>query len=227
MLNGLLDILFPPCCAYCDAAVLRDQVLCTSCSFKLPYIAQKYNDQHPAQIRFQYRTNIQEVYASFYLSDNSMMSTLMHAFKYKYRKHIGLYFAQLAIDDIKTNAFPIQAFDAIIPIPLHPKKEKNRGFNQSYVIGNAIGKHFDIPLYQDYIIKHKHTASQTSKTRLERIENMQNVFSLKNHYDFSNKKILIVDDILTTGATLESCINCIYNSTSTDISIYTLALADF
>lgn len=227
MINGLLDILFPPLCTICQRAIDHDQVLCTHCIFQLPYIQAPCDEQHPSFLRYQLRTNINYIYASFYLTNKGIFSELMHQYKYLYKKKIGKTLSNLAAEDIAIHFPQIQTIDYIIPVPSHPKKIKKRGFNPTEIIAKIIAERFNISYEPNTIRKIKHTPSQTSKSRTDRMANIKGTFMVKATPELEGKHVLLLDDILTTGSTIESNILTLQQIPGIQISVYTLAIADF
>ena len=151
------------------------------------------------------------------------MQQVLHSIKYQNQKKLAIYIAeQLAI---KLGDEFFQEIDSIIPVPLHPKKLKLRGFNQSNVIAQGIQNIRSTPIDPHSLQRKEYTESQTNKTRLERWNNVNTAFELVNYEALKKKNILLVDDVFTTGATLETCIKTIQNKADCKCSIITLARA--
>src|SRR6185312_5058207 len=138
-----------------------------------------------------------------YFTSEGLLQHLLHGLKYTNKKQTGIYLGkQLAYDLQQTNW--ISEIDAIIPIPLHNKKEAIRGYNQSELIAEGIGNVLNIPVLNNALLRKRHTDSQTKKSREERLMNMKDAFEVTSSHLLKNKHILLVDDVLTTGATIES-----------------------
>ena len=141
--------------------------------------------------------------AQYYFTKESLMQHLMHQFKYKNNKDLGLQLGRMMGESLKKSGrFDV---DALIPLPLFPAKEKRRGYNQATVLCDGMAEYMNIPVLNDVIVRPQFTETQTKKGRIERWLNMEGKFILKNSAAIRNKYILLVDDVVTTGATLEAC----------------------
>jgi ComF family protein len=149
---------------------------------------------------------------------------LIHSLKYKGSRETGVYLGKLLGTDLQKSEL-FSSVELVIPVPLHPKKQHKRGFNQSERIGEGIGRAMKIPLLNDRLIRIIHTSTQTKKTRESRWDNVKNAFSVQETSDLENKHILLVDDVLTTGATLESCSRQLLKIPGVRVSVATLAYA--
>ena len=119
------------------------------------------------------------------------------------------------------------SIDVIAPVPLHPKKQKSRGYNQSEWIARGISESMKKPVSVNNLIRNLHTSTQTRKNRYERWENVEHIFEIKDKTDFLGKHVLLIDDVVTTGSTLESCTLELLQINDVKVSIATLAFADF
>lgn len=148
----------------------------------------------------------------------------MHRFKYKGQTGIGLKLGQMLGRALEHSNFP--PTDLVIPVPLHPKKKRERGYNQSEWIARGISETLNKPLCDQILFRSGNNPSQTKQTRQERWDNIHNAFGLKNPGQLEGQHILLVDDIITTGATLEACAYALINVPGIRISIATLAAAE-
>jgi ComF family protein len=149
---------------------------------------------------------------------------LLHTFKYEGKKDIGRLLGVLLASELKTTNW-INRIDHVIAVPLHKRKERQRGFNQAAVFAESIAIELNIPYLKDSVIRTKFTVSQTTKSRQDRIENVSGIFSVTKNEAIKNKHILLVDDVLTTGATLESCALALLRTEGVSVSIATIAIA--
>ena len=150
------------------------------------------------------------------------MQTLMHGVKYKGNRELGIYLGKLMGHALEnTNRF--RYIDALIPLPLHPSKEKKRGFNQATILCQGIADVLGKPILKDVVIRTMHTDSQTKKNRVQRWANMEGRFELVKPDAIKGKHVLLVDDIVTTGATLEACAAALLSIENIKISIVTVA----
>lgn len=149
------------------------------------------------------------------------MQTLMHSFKYRGNRELGLYLGQLMGHALQaSNRF--RFVDALVPLPLFPDKEKARGFNQATLLCEGIASVLEKPVLQQAVVRTTHTESQTKKNRLQRWSNMEGRFEVRNPEAINDKHLLLVDDVLTTGATLEACGTELLKGENTRLSVATL-----
>ena len=161
--------------------------------------------------------------AQFYFTKESLMQHLMHQFKYKRNKELGLQLGKIMGAKIKASArFET---DALVPLPLFPAKEKRRGYNQATLLCEGMAEAMNIPVLDKVIIRPQHTETQTKKGRIERWKNMEGKFILSNPESIRNKHVLLVDDVITTGATLEACGNELLKAEGVQLSVATLCVA--
>ena len=164
------------------------------------------------------------VMAEFFFSKTGKVQHLVHGLKYHGCRENGVFLGQ-EIGKSLLQAADYQGIDYIIPIPLHPKKEKIRGYNQSHVIAEGISEIINIPIAEKCLVRRVFTDTQTRKTRDERWENVKDIFELKNAEKLQNKHVLLVDDVLTTGATLMSAGKALMQVEGIKISVATVACA--
>lgn len=228
---GFLDVLYPSLCLNCEQSIPRhDGFLCFSCQSSLPYLSEIYGyDQSLVKNRMNQLVPIDIGYACFISSKDNMIQRLIKTFKYKQNNELGMYLSSLMADDFNKfcNNHPAN-FDAIIPIPIHKNKQKKRGYNQAEIIAQAISKMIEVPVYSDLLLKKTATQSQTLKSRWLRFSGNKDIFSVNEKHQNTFNHVLIVDDILTTGGTLEKAINILREAfPSTIFSIATLALSEY
>ena len=218
-------LLYPRLCMACEKIHLPPkQILCTSCEFKIPrtnFHLQKENDFTK---KFWGRVNIYTGTSLFYFYKKSKTQNLIHNLKYKGKKEIGVNLGKMMGSTLKKSLL-YQNLDLIIPIPLHFKKEIRRGFNQSALFAQGISATLQVPWSSEYLLRKHFTTTQTQKSRIERFQNVENAFEIPRPQFLENKHILLVDDVLTTGATLEAAALKILNIAGTKISLATIAIA--
>jgi ComF family protein len=168
------------------------------------------------------RVPIEAASALLYFSKGSRVQNLMHQLKYKNKPEVGVYLGKLAGKCLLENAV-FAAADVIIPVPLHKQKLLKRGYNQSLSFAEGLAEKLQVPVSVDNLIRTTGTESQTKKSRTSRYENMKEVFSVKNPSLLTGKHVLLVDDIITTGATLEACCNVLLEIPGVKISIAAIA----
>lgn len=159
-----------------------------------------------------------------YFSKDSVVQNLLHALKYHGHRELGEYLGRL-IGRALQDSEHFKDLDVIIPLPLFKEKEKKRGYNQSTILCEGISKETGIPVMADNVIRTIHTETQTKKHRRDRWENVEGIFKVTGTISLKGKNILLVDDVITTGATLEACGTVMLNIPNTTVSIATLAIA--
>ena len=224
-LRHFIDLLYPQTCEACEKPLVEgEQVLCTYCRYEMPLTNFWSYTDNPAAKLFWGKTKLEQASSFFYYAKESRYRQLMHKLKYKGRQEIGVHLGRL-YGNYLVNSMPYSSVDAIVPLPLHAKRLAKRGYNQSERIADGISATMQKPMLLNTLIRNVYTETQTNKNRIDRWKNVENVFSVALPEVLYNKHILLVDDILTTGATLEACANTIQQATHCKVSIATLAYA--
>lgn len=199
-------------------------MLCLQCIHELPHTGfEKYVD-NPVEKIFYGRLPIENAHAGFYFSKGELMQTLVHDFKYKGNIDIGIYLSNMMAEKMMDSG-RFKNIDYLIPLPLFADKEFKRGFNQAKIICDGMSKAMNIPVLTNNVTRICFTETQTKKHRTERWENVADSFTVQNPEPLRNKQIMLVDDVITTGATLEACAQKISAIEGTKISIVTLTTA--
>lgn len=198
--------------------------MCISCGMLLPETNFHDIDDNEAALRFAGRIPFEHVTSYAYFTNNGLLQHLLHELKYKGKKEVGDYLGSRLGLSLK-NADWIASVDMIIPVPLHAAKQARRGYNQSAFIAEGMSRMLQIPVDEKALVRVKDTDSQTHKTRNERVQNMADAFMINTNVNLSNKHILLCDDVLTTGATLEACALALRKEESIKISIVTIGIA--
>ncbi len=203
--DSVLHLLFPHVCTGCGSDILNEETeLCMKCMDAMPETNFQLHQNNPVEKLFWGRLPLTGATAQFYFTKESLMQHLMHQFKYKGNKDLGFQLGRLMGTRLKnTNRF--STIDALVPLPLFPAKEKRRGYNQATVLCDGMAEAMGIPVLDKVITRPQHTETQTKKGRIERWKNMEGKFILSKPAAISNKHLLLVDDVVTTGATLEAC----------------------
>ena len=223
ILKAFSNLFFPEICYSCGSdLVAGGQLLCLRCLHQLPYTGFESIADNPVEKIFWGRIPVQHAASLFYFTKDSTIERLLYQLKYRGRKEVGIYCGRLMGLALKKSGF-FRGIEVIIPLPLFRKKEHQRGFNQASVIAEGIAEVLGISVCGDIIERVEATETQTHKNRIERWKNMQGRFLLKAPSSIENKRVLLIDDVITTGATLESCAQEILKSTKVQLSILTLA----
>jgi ComF family protein len=209
MLEDVLHLIFPNNCLSCGNHLMKqEETFCSNCEINFPYTRiTQFNDNIITKV-FTGRCRIEEAYALVYFKKGGKTQVLLHELKYNNKPQIGQRFGVLMANEILANTS--QKFDAIVPIPLHPKKEKTRGYNQSMQIAKGMNDILNVPINNNVLQRLHYNESQTNKNRFSRWENTSTIFATNS--DVNNvKNILIVDDVITTGSTIEACVTAIHS----------------
>ncbi len=223
--SSTMHLLYPHVCSGCGSDLLNeDNLLCLTCIHDLPHTNFAALANNPVEKDFWGRINLEAAYSQFYFSKAFLMQHLIHQLKYKGDTKIGFYLGEIMGKTMqKSNRF--STINALIPLPMYAAKEHKRGYNQATIICNGISAVMNIPVLNSAVIRQHATETQTRKHRTERWENVKDSFKVSKPAELTGKNILLVDDVVTTGATLEACGNIILNATDAKLSIATLAYA--
>ena len=225
LFKSLINLLFPRVCAACGNLLLDgEDTVCTTCRFLLPKTGYELHPDNPLALMFYGQMPFNAVMAEFFFSKTGKVQHLIHGLKYHGCRENGIFLGQ-EIGKSLLKAPDYQGINFIVPIPLHPKKEKIRGYNQSQVIAEGISEIMNIPIAEKHLVRSVFTATQTKKSRDERWENVKDIFELKNCEKLKEKHVLLVDDVLTTGATLMSAGKSLMQVEGIKISVATVACA--
>ncbi len=223
--ESVLHLLFPHVCTGCGNDILStDTVLCMKCIDAMPETNFELHPNNPVEKTFWGRLPLINATAQFYFTKESLMQHLMHQLKYKGNRELGLQLGKIMGDQINRSG-RFTDIHALIPLPLFPAKEKRRGYNQATVLCQGMAESMKIPVLDKVIIRPQHTETQTKKGRIERWKNMEGKFVLTIPEAIKNKHVLLVDDVVTTGATLESCGNELLQAENVRLSVATLCIA--
>lgn len=219
-ISDLLDLIFPRHCLVCGNILSPEEHdLCLNCRMQMPRIEERRLEE--MQKIFYGIVPIEKVAAYIYYRKGSPYNKLMHQLKYNNRPETGERIASEAATAL-TKSGIFDGIDIIVPLPLSKKKMRKRGYNQSYHIAKGISQVTGIPIVTDCVIRTISNETQTHKHREERWKNTEGIFSIKNHEKLHDKHILLIDDVLTTGATIASCAKAILEC-GCKVSIFTIA----
>lgn len=225
MLSSIINLFFPKVCHAC-ASFLSDNeyTVCISCRHNLPVTNFHFNKDDTVAKTLRGRVKIESGTALFRYEKKGPVQQLIHNLKYKGHEHLGELLGDWLGGELKTIA-AYKNIDTVIPVPMHEKKLKRRGYNQVTKFGQQIALALDAPFIDDALVKITNSVSQTKKSRVARWSKDDELFALKNISKIEGKHILLVDDIITTGATLEACCSVLNQAKNIKISIATMAIA--
>ena len=223
--NSTLHLFYPHVCTGCGSDLLQeDNLLCLKCIHNLPHTNFATLANNQIEKDFWGRIALTAAYSQFYFSKEFLIQHLIHQLKYRGDTNIGFYLGEI-MGKTLLNSNRFSSIDALIPLPLYAGKEHKRGYNQATVICNGISSVMNIPVLNDAVIRQHATETQTRKHRTERWENVKSSFKVAKENELTGKHLLLVDDVVTTGATLEACGNVILETGNVKLSIATLAYA--
>jgi len=225
LFQSAAHLFYPHICTGCGTDILKENdLLCLHCIHELPHTEFEKYPNNPIERIFFGRLKTVAAHAGFYFSKGELMQTLIHDFKYKGNKEIGIYLSKVVAEKMmQSNRF--NNIDYLIPLPLYAEKEYKRGFNQAKIICDGMADVMNVPVLDKNVIRIHFTETQTKKHRTERWENVAESFKVLYPEQLINKHVLLVDDVITTGATLEACAQKIITIEGIKISIATLTTA--
>jgi len=223
--ESLLHLAFPHICEGCGSDLLDiNNELCLKCLSSLPETNFHLHPNNPIEKIFWGRLPLTCATAQYYFTKESLMQHLMHQLKYRGNKDLGVFLGKLMGHALKaSNRF--SAVDALIPLPLFHTREKKRGYNQASVLCEGIAEILQKPILKDIIVRKTYTDSQTKKGRVERWQNMEGRFELMSPKSIEGRHVLLIDDVITTGATLEACGRELVQASNVQLSIATLCFS--
>lgn len=225
MIKPIIDLLFPKVCYACFNLLNdNEETICVNCRHDLPVTNFHFDDDNSVKKVLYGRAEIENGTALFRFEKKGLVQQLIHGLKYKGYETIGYSLGNWLGGELKDLA-NYKSVDMVIPVPLHKNKLKKRGYNQVTKFGQQIAEALEADYVNDVLIKVTNNQSQTIKNRLARWNNTDELFAIKNPEPLENKHILLVDDIITTGATLEACITVLNYAKNIKISIATIAIA--
>lgn len=223
--DDFLSLLFPRVCYGCGNHLVRNEkVICTECRVLIPRTKYHLTPGNPVEQLFWGRCVIEKATAYSFYNKGSRIRKLIHALKYKGMKEIGTELGEIFGSSLKESDF-LKGIDFIVPVPLHPSKERKRGYNQALVICEGFAAVTGLPICSDALVRDVKTQTQTRRSRYERWTNVEGIFEAGNPPMLENKNILIVDDVITTGSTIESCVNGLSRIEGVKVSVAALAFS--
>jgi len=226
MINSLINLFYPKVCCGCESFLLsNEQVICTRCRHEIPLTHHLSEPENEAMKKFYGKIPVEFAAAFVYYHKKGIVQEMIHNLKYRGQEDIGTLMANWSAADLQKIVTSFKV-DAIIPVPLHPKKLRERGYNQVTAFGLALANEIGIPFNNDLLIRKIYSKTQTRKNLLGRSEvGKQDIFDVvfleKDHH----KHYLLIDDVLTTGSTLESCARALLKIPKVKISIFCMAMS--
>ena len=225
MLHDFIRLLYPQNCVACGNNLYKhEEQVCNYCKTHLPKTNFHLSIKNPVDALFYGRVPIQLASSYYTFTKRGAVQKILHAIKYKQNKDLAILIGNWYAEELKENPIISQS-EIIIPVPLHPKKLTIRGFNQSEVFADGLAKGLQIPVNTTHLVRTEFTETQTKKNKFERWENVEDKFRIENPNDLQNKHIILVDDVITTGATIEACCQALLQIPDVKISVLSMAYA--
>lgn len=224
ILNDALTYIVPELCFGCNAILYRgEQLLCAFCRDELPLTDFNFRDENLADRLFYGRCRVAKATAMFYYTESGIVRNLIHNLKYRRQAQIGVWLGDWFGLKLRSET-ALQKVSVVLPVPLHPRKKRKRGYNQCAGFGKALAAHLGAVYSDTHLYKPAPTRTQTSKNRWKRWKSSEAAFRLNKPWELEGRHILLVDDVLTTGATLEACVRAMESVVEKHIFIAVMAV---
>lgn len=224
-LEDFLNLIYPRTCAACGNTLFRhEEVICSHCLLHLPKTFYHEDIKNPLFSLFWGKIQIEMISSFYFYNKGNHVQNLIHLLKYKGRPDIGVYMGKRYGQYLKLSE-NFNSIDVIIPVPLHQSKLKIRGYNQAELFAQGLSASMNLPVDNYSFIRNLATETQTKKSKLERWENVKDKFVIEHEENIRGKHILLVDDVITTGSTLEACAQVLLQQPGVKISMTSIAAA--
>jgi ComF family protein len=225
MFKNIINLFFPPVCAGCHSFLISNEnVICTQCRHNIPLTNHHLNPENEAFKKFYGRIPVEYTSALLYFHKKGIVQELIHNLKYKGQEQIGTVLGEWYAEDLK-NATILQSADEIIPVPLHKRKLRERGYNQVTNFGLSLSNGLNIPYNPKLLVRNIYSKTQSKKSLLNRSDGIDTIFDVAFTEKDHNKHFLLIDDVMTTGSTLEACSHALLKIPGAKISIVCIAMA--
>ena len=219
--RDFVGLMFPKVCINCQTTLVHDEnYLCVKCRLSLPKTNYHLVHENPLDLKFVYEPKFQKASSFLFFYKGGIAQKIIHQIKYGGQQDLGILMGELFGRELQEVNWPI---DLIIPVPLHKTKLIRRGFNQSDLIAEGISRETGWAYSTELVIRRRRTSAQTKKSKVERWKNIQSVYTLTRSNELSGKTVAVVDDVLTTGATIGELITLLAQSGVKGIYVLTLA----
>jgi ComF family protein len=226
LLTDFIALLYPEICIGCgDALMHHDRMICFECSIDMPHTYFENHQDNPVEKLFWYKTTIEQAASVYFFSKKSRIQKMIHSFKYKGNDKAAIFMGELLGKKL-LDSDRFSKIDQIIPVPLHPNKLKIRGYNQAEKIAEGMASILNVPVNTTALIRVSHNDTQTKKAIFNRWTNVKTIFKIDDSKSIENQHVLIVDDVITSGSTIEACANQILTIEGCKVSIASLAVAN-
>ncbi len=225
LINDFLSLIYPRHCQACGILLFaHERSICRLCRLNLPKSDFHLQPNNPLTTMLGGRVPLNFSLCLYLFEKSGKVQRLVHTIKYHKHKELAVLLGDLLGQEVKATV-PQSEFDLIVPIPLHPKKQNERGFNQSEEFAKGLSKSMAVPINNGLLRRAKASPTQTRKKKYQRWENVEGIFDLAPEHDLKDKHVLIVDDVVTTGATIDSAWQCFKHIDGIRISVACIAFA--
>jgi ComF family protein len=225
LLRDFVSLFYPSYCYGCYGPLIKgEHLICSRCILSLPQTYFHLDPENSLKRRMFGRLPVAHALAFLRFTKSGRIQGLLHHLKYKNRPEIGVALGKVYASKILEAGF-VPPFHVIVPVPLHPSRLRRRGYNQSAKFGEGLSDIFQIPVCEDILTRRIKTDTQTRKNKLERWENVAEVFEANTTAEIRDKHILLIDDVITTGATIDACGQALVRAGCSEISIAGIAVA--
>lgn len=220
---ALINLLYPLFCASCGRRLYREfEVLCLTCETSLSKTNYHLQPDNPLELKFRGRCDIKQATALYFFQKKGAVQHMLFQLKYKGNEDLGDHLGELLGAELKQTAFA--GADIILPVPLHPIKEKIRGYNQVHRFARSLATQLNVPCDTTILERIQHHDSQTKKKRSERWKQVENIFQVAHPEEIQGKRLILADDVITTGATIEACCAALKQAGAADIYVIAIAV---
>lgn len=225
IIQDFLNLIYPKYCLACSGYLVKgEDIVCSHCLLDMPKTNFHKQTINPLHDRLSLRFPLKHAFAYYYFKKGSKVQELLHQFKYKQHPEIGHKIGRVLAQELVETKYESD-FDMIVPVPLHISRLRSRGYNQSEEFAKGLSEGLRIPYADSFIKRRVKTQTQTRKSKLSRWRNVSEVFEIKSAEEVKGRRILLVDDVVTTGATLEACSLSLLKAGCSEISIACMAVA--
>lgn len=227
MFKSLINLFYPKVCGGCESFLLKNEiVICANCRHEIPLTNHHKNPNNEIVKRFYGKIDLDFGAALFYFHKKGIVQNMIHKLKYKGHEEIGEIIGYWYAEELK-DIPELKTIDFIIPVPLHKKRLKERGYNQVTTFGKTLSKKLNIPYNEDLLVRKINSKTQTKKTLLNRTEIVYEVFDINNNNIQNGIHYLLIDDVITTGSTLEACAKKLLQIPNSKVSILCMAMSHY
>jgi ComF family protein len=224
ILNDINTVLLPSLCFGCNARLYRgENLLCTLCRNQLPLTEYNFNEENAVDRIFYGRIPVEKAASFLFYSEKGVVKNLIHYLKYRNQPQLGTFLGQWWGEQLSENGLG-EKIDCVVPVPLHPSKQRRRGYNQVTLFAVNLADRLQVPYLETALVKTANSKTQTRKDRWFRWQSSKELYQLSNPILVEFKRVLLVDDVITTGATLEACSRALLKAEGTTVYIATMAV---